>query len=187
MKTNLFQSNLSLFIVAGLLCGLVAQPQSASAKAGATDPIPGTSKGGVSTGGGGGGKSSVPAPAPAPAPTPAPSSPVLAAGPITFSAAGPVNGSLPVCTGDFRMAAYYPTLLDMTVNVNVNSMNVPDGTVLYVNVVGANGTLYPYTSNAIVILGGTGSCSEKVFVTLGAGLAGVTITDSFGAIVFAGN
>jgi hypothetical protein len=92
-----------------------------------------------------------------------------------------------VCAGDFQIDPYYPTLLDMTVNVHVSSMNVPDGTVLYINVVGTGGTLYPYTSNAILVTAGAGSCSEKVFVTLGAGLAGVVVTDASGAIVFAGN
>lgn len=171
-----------------LVLGIAAQ-QSVLAKAGATDPIPGTSKSGVSSGGGGtgGGKPTVPTPAPAPAPTPTPTQPVLAAGPITFTVAGPVNGVLPACTGDFNISPYYPTLLDMTVNVNVSSMNVPDGTVLYVNLAGANGTLYPYSSNMIVITAGSGSCSEKAFVTLGGGLAGVIVTDASGNPVFAGN
>ena len=176
------KSNLITVIALTVVCGVIAQ-QNIQAKQGATDPIPGTSKGGLSTGGGG--KSSSPAPAPASAPAPAPAP--ITVGPITFTAAGPVNGSLPVCSGDFRIDPYYPTLLDMTVNVNISSINVPDGTVLYVNVVGTGGTLYPYTSNAIVITGGAGICSEKVFVTLGAGLAGVTVTDASGAIVFAGN
>jgi len=175
------KSNLIAVIALTVVCGVIAQ-QNIQAKQGATDPIPGTSKGGLSTGGGG--KSSSPAPAPASAPAPAPAP--ITVGPITFTAAGPVNGSLPVCSGDFRIDPYYPTLLDMTVNVNISSINVPDGTVLYVNVVGTGGTLYPYTSNAIVITGGAGICSEKVFVTLGAGLAGVTVTDASGAIVFAG-
>ena len=75
----------------------------------------------------------------------------------------------------------------MVVNVNVSSMNVPDGTVVYVNELSAGGTLYPYTGNAIVIVGGAGTCSEKSFITLGATLAGVTITDASGTILFAGN
>ncbi len=49
------------------------------------------------------------------------------------------------------------------------------------------GTLYPTTSNAIVITGGAGSCLEKEFVTLGAGLAGVVVTDASGTPIFAGN
>ena len=177
------QIKLSAFIATAFLCSIVIQPQNVSAKAGATDPIPGTSKSGVSTGGGG--KSTTPAPAPSPSPTP--TNPSLPAGPITFTASGPVNGVVPVCTGDYRMAAYYPTLLDMTVNVKVSSLNVPDGTVLYINVVGAGGVLYPYTSNAILITGGSGLCSEKVFVPLGVGLAGVVIADATGTPVFAGN
>ena len=181
------KSNIIAVIAVTVVCGFIAQ-QNVQAKAGATDPIPGTSKGTVSAGGGGGGsKSTTPVPAPTPVPTPAPVAPALSAGPLTFSASGLVNGVVPVCTGDFRVGAYYPTLLDMTVNVNVSSLNVPDGSVLYVNVVGVGGTLYPYTSNAIVVTGGAGICSEKVFVTLGASLSGVIITDASGAIIFAGN
>ena len=170
------KTQISSLLAVAILSVIVAQPQSSSAKAGATDVIPGTSKSGLSTGGGG--KTTTPAPAPTPA---------LAAGPINFSAVGPIGGVQPVCTGDFRMNAYYPTLLDMAVNINISSLNVPDGTILYVHVVGVGGTLYPYTSNAITIVGGAGLCTEKVFVTLGAGLAGVTITDASGAIIFAGN
>jgi hypothetical protein len=184
MKTNI------ITITIAVLALSIAAQQSVLAKGGATDPIPGTSKSGVSSGGSGGGgtgggKSTTPAPAPTP--TPVPTQPALAAGTITFTASGPVNGVLPVCTGDFNILPYYPTLLDMTVNVSVSSMNVPDGTVLYVNLAGANGTLYPYSSNMIVITGGSGSCSEKAFVTLGGGLAGVIITDASGNPVFAGN
>ena len=173
------KNNIIAVIAVTVACGFIAQ-QSASAKQGATDPIPGTSKGTVSSGGGG--KSTTPVPTPTPAPAP-----VLPSGPITFTAAGPVNGIVPVCTGDYRVGAYYPTLYDMTVNVSISSLNVPDGTVLYVNEVSAGGTLYPYTSNAMVIIGGVGICSEKSFVTLGATLAGVTITDASGTIIFAGN
>ena len=177
------KNNIITVLAVTFVCGFIAQ-QTVNAKQGATDPIPGTSKGTVSTGGSGGGKSTAPAPAPAPAPVPAAP---LPSGPITFTASGPVNGSTPVCTGDYRVGAYYPTLYDMTVNVSVSSLNVPDGTVVYVNEISAGGTLYPYTSNAIVIVGGAGICSEKSFVTLGASLAGVTITDATGAIIFAGN
>jgi hypothetical protein len=98
-----------------------------------------------------------------------------------------VNGIVPVCTGDYRVDPYYPTLLDMTVNVSVHSLDVLDGTVLYVSVVGGSGTLYPYTSNAIVIVGGAGVCSEHVFVTTDATLAGVVVTDDLGNVVFTGN
>lgn len=184
MKIN---SRFYTALVASLLCGIVATPEIASAKQGATDPIPGTSNGAANSGGRGGGKKSkTTTPAPV-TPTPTPTTPALVAGTLTFTPAGPVNGSVPVCTGDYRVDPYYPTLLDMTLNVNVSSLKVPDGTVLYVNVVGSSGTLYPYTSNAIVITGGAGICSEKVFVTLDAGLAGVTVTDASGNVVFAGN
>jgi len=162
-------------VVAALICSVALQ-----AKQGATDPIPGTSKGTVKSGGG----STTPAPAPAPAPAPLPA---ITVGPLNFAPTPAVNGVVPVCTGDYRIDPYYPTLLDMTVNVSVSSLDVPDGTVLNINVVGTGGTLYPYTSSSIVITGGAGICSEKVFVTLGAGLAGVVITDAFGGVVFTTN
>ena len=168
------KSNLLAVIAVTVLCGFVAQ-QNIQAKQGATDPIPGTSKGGTKSGG------------TTTTPTPPPPTPPITVGPITFTASGPVNGSVPTCSGDYRIDPYYPTLLDMVVNVNVNSINEPDGSVLYINVVGTGGTLYPWTSNAIVITGGTGTCSEHVFVTLGGALAGVIITDSLGSPIFAGN
>ena len=140
----------------------------------------------------GGGKSSVtptPTPAPAPVSAPAPLPALPAPTPLTtviYTAAGPVNGVEPVCTGSYQIDQYYPTLMDMTVTVHVSSLNVPDGTVLYINVAGT-GALYPYTSNAIVVLGGSGSCVEKVFSLPGDRLTGVLITDVSGNAVFAGN
>ncbi len=163
------------------VCGML-QPPFAHAGGKSTTPDTSTSPSNKPVagggGGGGGGKSTTPTPPP----------PVLMSGIVTYSASGPVNGSTPVCTGDYRIQAYYPTLLDMSVNVSVSSLNVPDGTVLYVNPVAtAGGLLYPYTANTIVITGGAGLCTEKLFVGIGVGLAGVTITDASGTIIFAGN
>ncbi len=172
-------------LIATAFCGAVLSPRTAVARQGATDPIPGTSNGGVKSGGGGkkGGGGSTPAPAPAPAPAPQP----IVYGTLTFSAAGAVNGSLPQCTGDYQVDPYYPTLSLFTVRVQVNTLNVPDGTVLYVHVIGSSGVFYPFTGNAVVIVAGSGSCSHSEYVTLDAGLAGVTITDASGAILFVGN
>lgn len=186
MKTHF---HLGRLLALALLASAITLP-SANAKQGATDPIPGTSKGATNSGGGGGGgggksSKSVPTPTPTPTPTPAPT-PVVS-GTLTFTATGPIGSGTPVCNGNYRIDPYYPTLLDMTLNVDVSSANLPDGTVLYINVLGVGGTLYPYTSNAIVLIGGAGLCSEKVFVTLGAGLAGVEITDASGVVLFRGN
>ena len=175
------KSNLLALLAVTVACGFVAH-QSASA-AGKTSTTPDTStsaskKPVAGGGGGGGGKSTTTIPTPPP--------PALASGPITFAASGPINGTTPVCTGDYRIQAYYPTLLDMSVNVSVSSLNVPDGTVLYVNTVNT-GYSYPYTINSFVITGGAGICTEKLFVGVGVGLAGVTITDASGTIIFAGN
>ena len=152
-------------------------------------------KGGlVKSGGGGttagGGKSSTPSPTPSPSPAPAPApSPVLPAPtPLTtvnYIAAGPINGVDPICTGSYQIDQYYPTLMDMTVNVQVSSMNIPDGTVLYVHVVGS-GTLYPYLGTSFTVTGGSGSCMEKLFSFPGDTLVGVVITDASGTAIFAG-
>ena len=125
MKRN---SNLFALLAIAVACGLATQSTSAAGGKSSTTPDTSTAPSNKPTvgGGGGGGRST----------TPTPPAPALSAGPITFSAAGQVNGSTPVCTGDYRIGAYYPTLLDMTVNVYVSSLNVPDGTVLYVNSVG---------------------------------------------------
>jgi hypothetical protein len=174
------KSNLIAIVAVTVVCGFIA-PQSASAAGGKTSTPPDTSTSASSkpaAGGGGGGKSTTTTPTPPP--------PALASGPITFAASGPVNGTTPVCTGDYSIQAYYPTLLDMSVNVSVSSLNVPDGTVLYVNTVNT-GYSYPYSLNSFVITGGTGLCTEKLFVGVGVGLAGVTITDASGTIIFAGN
>jgi hypothetical protein len=174
------KSNILAVVAVTLVCGFIAQ-QSVSA-AGKTSTTPDTSASASSKpavgGGGGGGKSTTTTPTPQP--------PALASGPITFAASGPINDTTPVCTGDYRIGAYYPTLLDMSVNVSVSSLNVPDGTVLYVNTVNS-GYSYPYSINSFVITGGAGLCTEKLFVGVGVGLAGVTITDASGTIIFAGN
>ena len=168
------KSNLLAVIAVTLVCSFIAE-QSVLAKAGATDPIPGTSKSGVKSGGG---KTTTPTPTPTPAPTP-----VITSGTLTFAASS--GGS---CSGDFSILPYYPTLLDLVVNVNVSSLNVPDGTVLYVNAVGAaGGVVYPYITAPMVVSGGACSSSQHYFIYTGTALAGVTITDANGNVVFAGN
>jgi hypothetical protein len=178
------KSNVAGLIALGILCSLIAQTPSALAKGGTTSGgvnSGGVNSGGTSSGGGGGGEG-------VESTTTAPNSPALPSGAITFTASGPVNGTLPVCTGDYRESAYYPTLLDMTVNVHVSSLDVPDGTVLYVNVVSTGGyALYPSTSNAIVVIGGSGSCSESLFIAPGLSLASAVVTDAYGNVVFVGN
>ncbi len=167
------KSNLLALIAVTLACGFITE-QSVLAKAGATDPIPGTSKSGVKSGGGG-------VKSPTPAPTPA--LPAVSSGTLTFSSSA--SGS---CTGDYNILPYYPTLLDLVVNVNVSSLNVPDGTVLYVNAVGtAGGVVYPYITAPMIVSGGACSSSQHYFIYLGTGVAGVTVTDATGTIIFAGN
>lgn len=168
------------------LAGFLSQTPNASAKQGATDPIPGTSNGGVKSGGGGGGGkkggSTTPAPAPAPAPNPQP----LVVAPLTFTASVSVNYVVPVCTGSYRIDPYYPTLSLFTVDVQTSSVNVADGSLLYITVEGLGGTLYPFTSNAILIAGGSGSCSFSEYITPGTTIQTVTISDSLGNVIFVG-
>ena len=181
------KSNFITITAVAIACACITQ-QSANAAGGKsttpdTSTAPSNKPAAGGGGGGGGGRSTTPTPTPAPKPV----LPALSQGPITFTAAGPINGSMPVCTGDYRIGAYYPTLLDMTVNVSVSSLNVPDGTVLYVNSIGTVGTFYPYTPNSMSVVGGAALCSEKIFVGVGVGLAGVTISDASGTVIFAGN
>lgn len=177
------KSNFLALLAVTIACSLLQSASAAGGKS-STTPDTSTAPSNKPVAGGGGGKSTTPTPAPTPAPTPV--RPVLSSGPITFTASGPVNGTTPVCTGDYRIQAYYPTLLDEIVNVSVSSLDVPDGTVLYVNTVNT-GYSYPYTANSFVVTGGAGICTEKIFVGVGVGFAGVTITDATGAIIFAGN
>jgi len=159
------------------------------AKQGATDPIPGTSKGATNTGGGGGGggKSSavVVTPTPVVLPPAPPAAPFVAQT-LTFSAVSPVNGVNPVCTGSYHIDPYYPTLSLMTVNVETSSVNAPDGTVLHVSVTGTGGTLYPFTSDVIYVLGGYGLSTYSVYVTPGTVITGVLISDASGNVISKG-
>ncbi len=178
MKTNKISS---LFLVATLCAALV---QTSSARQGATDPIPGTSKGGLSTGGGGGGGkkggSTTPAAAPAPAPAPQP----IISAPLTFSSSGAVSGN---CNGSYHIDPYYPTLSLLTVDVSVDSLTVADNSYLTLEVVTTGGTAYPFTSNVIAVLGGAGTVSYSIYVTPGTSVAGVLVKDANGVTDFAGN
>ena len=188
MKTfSKASSVLSLLLIAAFAVS------NAHAKQGATDPIPGTSKGTVSTGGGagggggGGGKPtavtvvSSPVVLP-PAPPPAP----FVASVLAFTPVSQVNGVDPVCSGDYHIDPYYPTLSLMTVNVDATSVNAPDGTTLFVSVTGTGGILYPFTSNVINITGGIGLCTYSVYVTPGTVITGVNITDATGRVIATG-
>jgi len=183
-------SRLQSLLVATLVASL-AIVSNTQAKQGATDPIPGTSKGAANTGGGGGGggggKSSgvVVTPVPVvlpPAPPPAP----FVAKPLAFTAVSQVNGVDPVCTGDYHIDPYYPTLSLMTVNVETTSVNSIDGTALYVSVTGTGGTLYPFTSNVILITSQTGLCSYSVYVTPGTVITAVNVSDASGRVIATG-
>ncbi len=167
-------------ILLAVLSGSLALPQAIQA----TDPIPGTSKSGLSIGdGGGGGKSSTPAVTPTPAPAP---QPILTAA-LNFTAAAEVNGVIPLCSGSYRIDPYYPTLSLMKVNVRTDSVNGPDGTVLYVTVNGAGETLYPFTANTILIAGQTGTCTQNIYITSGTVTTSVVTTDAAGTVISAGN
>ncbi len=178
-----FQALLAL----ALLGGALALPQAALASRGATDPIPGTSNGGVKSGGGKSGGSTTPAPAPTPAPTPAPAPQPILVAPLTFTANATLNGIAPYCTGAYRVDPYYPTLSLLTVSVNVTAAAVLDGTVLFVNVNGIGGTLYPFTSNQILIAGQAGTCAYSEYVTPGTVIQSVVITDAAGNVLLTGN
>ena len=177
------------FIVASMtvaiLCGSVSNIQ-ASGKT--TDPAGAPSTGGAGGGGGtstGGGGGKTPTPiSPAPTPKPAPT-PILVA-PLTFVCVPDASGNVPVCTGSYQIDPYYPTLSLLTLKVSASSVNVPDGTVLYVaiNLVGYG---YLATSNTILIAGQAGSLTLSGYIVPGATIQSVVITDANGAIIAAGN
>ncbi|MFO1459216.1 MAG: hypothetical protein U1G08_07375 [Verrucomicrobiota bacterium] len=180
-------------LAATCLCAAVTSSSALLAKGGATDPIPGTSKSGLNSGGGGGGKKSVsvtptptPTPTPAPAPAPAPAPQPIVVAPLTFTANTTLNGIAPYCTGSYRVDPYYPTLSLMTVSVSVGLAAVPDGTVLLVNVNGTGGTMYPFTSNQIFVTAQSGTCSYSEYLTPGTTILSVVITDLAGNVLLTG-
>ncbi len=76
----------------------------------------------------------------------------------------------------------------MTVSVQVSSLNVSDGSALYITVNGSAGsTMHPFTSNVIPILGQSGSCSLSIYVTPGTTITSIVIADAAGTVVSAGN
>lgn len=182
---NQLSSRFATFVHLAIACGLMTT--SAFAKQGATDAIPGTSNGATNTksGGtkGGGNKSSTVSTTTVT--PPAPVQPLVTAQ-LNFTAAASVNGVIPQCSGSYHIDPYYPTLSLMTVDVSSSSVNVPDGTVLYLTVNGTGGTLYPFTSNAMAITAQSGSCSHSVYVTPGTTITSVVIADAAGNIIFAG-
>ena len=182
MKLSKLIQNIS---VAASLVAALACATNAHAKAGATDAIPGTSNSNSSTSTGGGGKKTTTVVTVTPAPTPAPAPFVTKT--LAFSAVSPVNGVNPVCTGGYHIDPYYPTLSLMTVNVETSSVNAPDGTLLYVNINGSGGTLYPFTSNAIYVIGGYGLSTYSAYVTPGTVITSVTICDASGNVIASGN
>jgi hypothetical protein len=186
---------LCVAITGAILCGSFITTQQSQASGGATDPIPGTSKSSIKSGGGGGGggtstnsnKPKVGTTIPAPAPAPAPATQPIVSATLTFTAAAQVNGVVPQYSGNYQIDPYYPTLSLMTVNVQASYVNVPDNTVLYIAATGVGGTVYPFTNYPIVINGGAGSGSCSAYVTPGTTLQGVVITDASGNVIATGN
>jgi hypothetical protein len=170
-------------MTAAILCGSALSIQ-ASGKA--SDPTAAPSTGGAGGGGGavGGISKSPTKTSPAPTPKPAPT-PILVA-PLTFVCVPDASGNVPVCTGFYQIDPYYPTLSLLTLNVNAASVNVPDGTVLYVtmNLIGYG---YPATSNLLIIAGQTGSLTMSGYVSPGTTIQSVVITDASGVVIAAGN
>lgn len=170
-----------------IVCGSFALPQNSFAKQGATDPIPGTSKGGTSTGGGGGGGGGGKSSTTVTSPTPTPVQPIVSA-PLTFTSSASLDGVVPQGTGSYRVDPYYPTLSLITVNVSCSSVNEPDGSPLYVMVTTTTGsTVYPFTSNQISLLGQAGSVAYSLYCTPGTLVTGVTVVDVLGNVLLTGN
>jgi len=181
-----YQKLLACLTLSGLFLSSVAQ-----AKTGATDPIPGTSKGAVKTGGatgggGGGGSKTTTAPAPVTLP-PIPTTPIqpLVTGTLTLTASS-YNGSTPTCVGTYRIDPYYPTLSLITVNVSVSSLNSPDGSPLFIVVNGAGGNLYPFLGGSMSVTGGSATGISQIYCTPGSTITSVSIVDLTGTVVATG-
>ncbi len=136
-----------------------------------------------STGGaGGGGKHTAPV-----APKP-PAPPLGLLTPLTFTPAVALNNVVPACVGSYQVDPYYPTLSLLSVSVDVSSVNVPDGTQLYVYVHGVGGTLYgSFTTSVIAVTAQAGTCLLKEYITPGTVIQSVVIADATGAVILNGN
>ena len=177
-----YQKLLACLTLSGLFLSTVAQ-----AKTGATDPIPGTSKGTVKTGGasgGGGGGKTTTTPVTLP---PIPSTPVqpLVTGTLALTSSS-YNGSTPTCTGTYRIDPYYPTLSLITVDVSVSSLNTPDGSPLVIVVTGAGGTLYQFAGGSLTVTGGSATGNTQIYCTPGSTITSVSIVDLTGTVVATG-
>jgi hypothetical protein len=178
MKLN---KTLGTLLTMTIACSLLNTAHASGGKTTTTDTSTTSNKsttaGGGSGGGGGGGGGGSTSTTTKTAPTP------ISSATLTFSANS--SGS---CTGDYSILPYYPTLLDLVVNVSISGLNVPDGTLLYVNpVFTAGGVIYPYITSPMLVTGGVCSGSQHYFIYSGVGVAGVTISDGSGNILFAGN
>lgn len=179
-----YQTLLACLTLSGLFLSSAAH-----AKNGATDPIPGTSKGAVKTGGasgggGGGGGKSTTTPVTLP---PIPSTPVqpLVTGTLTFTASS-YNSSTPTCGGTYRIDPYYPTLSLITVDVSVSSLDTPDGSPLFIVVNGAGGTFYPFLGGSMSVAGGSANGSSQIYCTPGSSITSVSIVDLNGTVIATG-
>ena len=187
MKTTFKHSSI-VAAISLILTGSLALPSVSFGKQGATDPIQGTSKGTVSTGGGGsggggGGKTGTTTPVTLP---PIPSTPVqpVLTGTLTMTG-GVYNGTTPACTGTYRIDPYYPTLSLITVTLSATGISASDGLPLYITVNGT-GTLYPFLGGSMTVVGGNASGNSQIYCTPGTTITGVTVMDLAGNIVFSG-
>ena len=176
---NTFKSKSVIAAVTLILSGSLALPTASFAKAGATDPIPGTSKGTVSTGGGK--KTTTVTTLP-----PIPTTPIqpLVTGTLTMTG-GVYNGSTPSCTGTYRIDPYYPTLSLITVDLSASGVSGADGSPLYITVNGT-GTLYPFLGGSMVVASGSCLGTSQIYCTPGTVITSVTVTDLLGNVVFSG-
>ncbi|WP_395739698.1 hypothetical protein [Prosthecobacter sp.] len=177
-----YQKLLACLTLSGLFLSSFAQ-----AKNGATDPIPGTSKGATNSGGGGGGGGGGKSSSTTVTLPPVPSTPIqpLVTGTLTFTA-GSYNGSTPTCGGTYRIDPYYPTLSLITVDVSVSSLSTSDGSPLFIIVNGAGGTFYPFLGGSMSVTGGSAKGTSQIYCTPGSSITSVSIVDLNGTVVATG-
>ncbi len=171
MQSSSTKKNLFLSLVPVVLCGVLAIQSNALAagKSGTADVA------GAATGkpaGGKGGSTSKTSTAPAPG-----------SSTLTFSAAAPVNGVVPVFSGTYNISPYYPSLYLLTAHVGVSSLNVPDGSLVLFTV---NGPTGPISSGYVTVSAQSGATLFSSFIIPSTTVTNVTVSDSLGNILSTG-
>lgn len=102
---------------------------------------------------------------------------------LAFSPAAPVNGVSPICAGTYNISAYYPTLYLLSAHVGVSSLNVADGSSVYVSINGPSGVI---STSYMTVFGGSGTALFSMFCAPTTVVQNITITDLLGNVISIG-